>query len=99
MIADVLKQLRARKGVSQAELSKRLNITRSSVNAWEMGISVPSVQYLLELANFFGVSVDYLLGQKHETTMSISGLSEKEVGILTELAEYFREQRSKENFK
>ncbi len=94
MISDILKLLRMRKGLTQTELAKKLNITRSSVNAWELGISVPSIQYLLELSNLFGVSVDYLLGQKRETTMSIAGLSEKEVGILSELAEHFRRTKS-----
>ena len=48
--------------MSQTELAQKLNVTRSSVNAWEMGISVPSVQNLLELSQIFHASVDYLIG-------------------------------------
>ena len=62
MIAEKIKSLRQQDSLTQAELAKRLGITRSSVNAWEMGISAPSTQYLVELANIFKVSVDYLLG-------------------------------------
>ena len=47
MVAEKIKHLREQQGLTQAELSKRLGITRSSVNAWEMGISVPSTQYLV----------------------------------------------------
>ena len=41
-----INELRIRCGMSQTELAQKLNVTRSSVNAWEMGISVPSVQNL-----------------------------------------------------
>ena len=42
MIADRIKSLREKQNKTQTELAKQLGITRSSVNAWEMGISVPS---------------------------------------------------------
>ena len=48
-----INELRIRCGMSQTELAQKLNVTRSSVNAWEMGISVPSVQNLLELSQIF----------------------------------------------
>ena len=47
MIAERIKYLRERSGMTQAGLAKVLGITRSSVNAWEMGISVPSTQYIV----------------------------------------------------
>lgn len=50
MIYDRIKQLREQKGLTQAALARMLNVTRSSVNAWEMGISVPSTQSLVQLA-------------------------------------------------
>ena len=59
--AERIKTLRENFGLSQAELAGRLDITRSSVNAWEMGISVPSTQYIVELAQLFGVSTDFIL--------------------------------------
>ena len=62
MIAEKVKKLREQKGLSQAELARLLGITRSSVNAWEMGISVPSTQYIVDLAGVFDISTDYLLG-------------------------------------
>ena len=62
MIADTIKLLRTARSMTQADLAKKLNITRSSVNAWEMGISVPYTTYIVELAQLFHVSTDYLLG-------------------------------------
>ncbi len=70
MISDKIKFLREQNGFTQAELAKRLGITRSGVNAWEMGISVPSTQYVVELAGIFKVSTDYLLGVKTTSTVT-----------------------------
>ena len=52
MIADRIKQLRTSCRITQTDLAKKLNITRSSVNAWEMGISTPSTIWLNYLYYF-----------------------------------------------
>ena len=62
MICDTIRQLRENAGFSQAVLAKKLNVTRSAVNAWEMGLSVPTTQYVVDMAKLFRVSTDYLLG-------------------------------------
>lgn len=90
MIADRIKQLRISNKMTQTELAKRLNITRSSVNAWEMGISTPSTTYLVELAQLFHVSTDYLLGLSENNSLDISNLTEREIQLIYELVQYFR---------
>ncbi len=90
MIADRIKQLRLSNNMTQTALAKKLNITRSSVNAWEMGISIPSTTYLVELAQLFHVSTDYLLGLSSDVSLDISNLNEKEVRLIYELVQYFR---------
>ena len=92
MIANKIKILRENKGLSQKALADKLGITRSSVNAWEQGISVPSTQYIVELANLFEVSTDYLLNFKNDKAINIDGLNEKEIKIVLELIEYFRQK-------
>ncbi|MFI3254680.1 MAG: helix-turn-helix transcriptional regulator [Eubacteriales bacterium] len=91
MIADTIKQLREQHNMTQTQLANRLSITRSSVNAWEMGISCPSTQYLVELAHLFSVSTDYLLGLNDRQMVSIEGLDEEELGILYGLLGYFKD--------
>ena len=59
-IADRIKMLRDKHNMTQSELAKRLEITRASVNAWEMGVSCPTVQYVIAMAELFNVSTDYL---------------------------------------
>ena len=79
MVADRIKALREQRGMTQSELAKQLGITRSSVNAWELGISVPSTQYVVELADIFKVSTDYLLCVDTSASVSVAGLTEKDV--------------------
>lgn len=90
MIADRIKQLREQNDITQAELARKLGVTRSCVNAWEMGISVPSTQYLVELAEFFKVSTDYLLGLNTSATISVAGLTDKDIQFVNSVVGYLR---------
>ena len=68
MTADRIKALRESRGWTQAELARRMNMTRNGINSWEQGLSMPSPQSLVDLARLFSVSTDYLLGvEKHNT--------------------------------
>lgn len=92
MVADRIKALREEKGLTQTDLSKLLGITRSSVNAWEMGISIPSTQYIVELANIFKVSTDYLLCVDSSATVSVAGLTEKDVQLVHTIISHLKEK-------
>lgn len=94
MIADRIKSLRENQNKTQSELAKQLGITRSSVNAWEMGISVPSTQYVVELAHIFNVSTDYLLGVDTTSSISVAGLSEKDVEIINTLILHLKNRKN-----
>ena len=96
MIGEKIKELRERNKLTQSDLAKLLNITRSSVYAWESGLSAPSTQYIAELARILKVSTDYLLGLNNTATISVTGLDTIEVGLLVETANKFRENREKE---
>ena len=89
MIADRIKQLRDQNNMTQAELARKLHITRSAVNSWEMGISVPSTALLMDLANLFHVSTDFLLGMQKNATIDVSELNDQEVLLLQQLMAYF----------
>ena len=93
MVAERIKHLRETNNLTQSSLAKKLNVTRSSVNAWEMGISVPSTALIVDLARLFHISTDYLLGLDENVTLDISSLNEKEIMILYELIEYFKSQK------
>ena len=93
MIADKIKTLRENSGLTQTELAKRIGITRSGVNAWEMGISAPSTQYVVELALFFGVSTDYLLDLNKTATVSVEGLNDREIASVVEIIQCYKDNK------
>lgn len=96
-LADRIKSLRERTGITQAETARQLGISRSGVNAWEMGLSVPSTQYIIELAKIFDVSTDYLLGMENTSSISVKGLTPKQVSVLLDTIECFKEVNEKNN--
>lgn len=89
MIADKIKELRELHQLTQPELAKLLGVTRSSVNAWEMGTNVPTTQYLSDLAKYFRVSTDYLLGLQEKETLVLENLSHEQRKIVRCLVTYF----------
>lgn len=93
MTADRIRTLREARGWTQAELARRLNITRNGVNSWEQGLSMPSPACLVDLAKLFSVSTDYLLGVERLEAVNVTGLDEKDVAILAQLADRLRESR------
>lgn len=56
-----LYELRTEKGLSQRGMAANFNVSQGTYNNWEKGRTQPSVEQLVALANFFGVSVDYLV--------------------------------------
>lgn len=61
-IAENIVYLRKKKGITQDELASFLGVTKASVSKWENGQSIPDILLLPELATFFDVTVDWLLG-------------------------------------
>ena len=91
MTAEKIRNLREARGWSQAELARRLGITRNGVNSWEQGLSMPSPAFLVELAKTFSVSTDYLLGIECLNVVNVTGLRERDIAVLAELADRLRE--------
>lgn len=57
-----LKELRTEKGVTQIQIAKIVNMSKMAISHWEKGNSEPSIEQLKILANYFDVTVDYLIG-------------------------------------
>lgn len=68
------KELRLRAGYrSQADLAKILFVNQTAVSQWERGVTTPSPQLLLKMANLYGVTTDYLLGKDAVVPESTGG--------------------------
>ena len=92
MISSTIKALRANMGLSQAALAKKLGVTRASVNAWEMEISSPTAQYLVEMARLFHTSTDFILGLESEEKIVLREMTEEEKHLVYNLVEYISKQ-------
>jgi len=84
-LCERLKTLRNKFGYTQVELAKKLGITRSSVNGWEMGLAVPSIQFIIELSKIFNVSSDYFLGLDETVSVKADGLTSAEISVISDL--------------
>ncbi len=91
-IADKIRYLRDKAGYTQTYLAKRLGISRSAVNSWEMSLSSPSIANIIEMTEIFHVSADYLLSTSDKLTVDISSLKSEEQEIILKLVACFEKK-------
>ena len=84
-IADRIRYLRDKTGMTQTYLAKRLGISRSAVNSWEMSLSSPSLANIVEMMQIFHVSADYLLSVSDRMLVDISSLSNEEQEVILKM--------------
>lgn len=65
IISQNIVELRHRSGMKQIELAEKLNYSDKAISKWERGESIPDVTVLKQIADIFGVTVDYLLTSDH----------------------------------
>ena len=70
MLKDKLRYLRKHQELSQAQVAKNINVLQSTYSNYEQGIREPDIATIKKLANFFDVSIDYLL--ENDRTISDS---------------------------
>lgn len=59
-----LKDLRKEKNLGQVELAKNLKVSKAIISIWENNLNEPRLSYLITIANYFNVSIDYLAGRE-----------------------------------
>lgn len=84
--------LRNNLGITQAELGKKLGVTRSAVNSWEMGLSIPQLKHVIEMAKIFNTTLDGMISSSEQVTVNITELSPKEQQIIFSLVECLKEK-------
>lgn len=83
-------ELRKQNHMTQQVLSERLCVTKATVSSYETGNRLPSYDILIRIAYIFHVSVDYLLGISEKNYLSVEGLTERQIEILTALISEFK---------
>lgn len=65
---NVIKRLRKERGLSQQDLAKAVHVHQTAVSQWETGRHFPDMKQAIELASYFNVTTDYLLGNTDDPT-------------------------------
>ena len=86
-IADRIRYLRDKMGMTQTDLANRLGISRNAVNAWEMSTSTPTLANVVEMSRIFHVSTDYLLSVSDQFSVDISTLDNTERELVIKLVD------------
>ncbi len=69
-IGRTIKELRQKRGITQEEFSEALRVSVQTVSRWENGVNAPDLSMLPQLAVYFKVTTDYLLGLERNDTMA-----------------------------
>lgn len=85
MLGERIKSLRMCKGLNQVEMAKIFGVTKQSVSNWENENIMPSIDMLIKIAKFFGVSTDYILGLSEKHALNTEGLSELQIAHIQTL--------------
>ena len=88
IVAANISALRQDKEMTQLELAEKINYSDKAVSKWERGESLPDLAVLIEVANLFGVTLDYLVSEKHEAAPAVApmGRKTKNHGFITGMA-------------
>lgn len=79
MFAKRIKDLREKNNLQQKDLAKELGVLDATISMWENGKRIPYSDMLIKIANYFGVSTDYLLGNIPKKS------KEEEIEVLKQL--------------
>jgi len=85
MFKDRLKELRYKKELSQRELASILNLSPSTIAMYETGQREPDAETLSKIADFFGVTIDYLLGRTDNPNPEDSTIDDEIMAIMRDL--------------
>ncbi len=103
-IAERIRNLRKARGISQEEFADQIGVSRQAVSKWESEQSMPDIEKIILISDFFGVTTDYLLKgvepQPHEVRrkpdagiFSIVGTALNIIGVIAAMWIWYEEQR------
>ncbi len=76
---EIFERLLQQKGISAYRVSKDTGISTATLTDWKKGRSVPKADKLSKIADYLGVSVDYLMGKEEDDTLDQYGFKKEEV--------------------
>ncbi len=79
ILADKIIRLRKKQGWSQEELADKIDVSRQAVSKWESAAAVPALEKILQLAELFGVTSDYLLKDEIEDGEAVGDTKARDI--------------------
>lgn len=92
-MGEKLRSLRTEKKLTQKQVADRIGLAISAVSSYESGSRYPSYDALIKLARIFHVSTDYLLGITDKRNIDVTGLSDDEIEVVSQLVEMLRRKK------
>ena len=93
-MGEKLKSLRIEKNLTQKQVADRIGLAISAVSSYESGSRYPSYDVLVRLAHIFHVSTDYLLGMTDKRNVDVTGLSDDEIELVSQLVDMLRNKNN-----
>lgn len=93
-MGEKLKSLRIEKNLTQKQVADRIGLAISAVSSYESGTRYPSYDVLVKLARIFHVSTDYLLGITNTRNIDVTGLSDNEIELVSQLVDTLRNKNN-----
>lgn len=84
-----LKALRHEKKLTQEQLADKMELVKSSISSYENNTKYPSIEVLIKLCQYFGVSSDYLLGLSDKLEYEVSELDDEQLKIILSMVAQF----------
>ena len=85
-----LKQLRKSRGLTQKDFGTMVGLSKAVVSKYETGMGYPSFDVLVRIAQYFGVTTDYLLGVVRGKIIDVSELSDSQIAAINQLISEFK---------
>lgn len=86
---EILKNLRKSRNLTQKELGAKVGLSKAVVSKYENGMGYPTYDVLIRIAQYFGVTTDYLLGVASGKTVDVSNLTDSQINTIHQLIAEF----------
>lgn len=74
--------LRKNANLTQRSLAEKIGVPKTNIGSYELGVTQPNLETLTKLADFFGCSIDYLLGHKTNGVVYVDGFTEPQQKLI-----------------
>lgn len=88
-----IRELRKNRGMSQEDLGKKVERSKSVISSYENNIKIPPVDVLTQMAVIFNVSLDYLVGIDKNEMVSVEGLTEYQKSLVQQILFEMKDNR------